>query len=179
MSGIVRLRPATLTDVPLLAQWDAQPHVRAATGRQDDDDLLDWAEELAVLRPPHGLLVAELDDRPIGMIAYTDPATEPTHYWGDCEPNLRAMDIWIGEPDCLGRGFGTQMMRQALDLLFAVPAVTAVLLDPRADNVRAQRFYERLGFVAVERRVFPGGDACVVYRFERAAWNAGSGQWKN
>ena len=39
-----------------------------------------------------------------------DPLAEPTHYWGEVEPNLRALDIWIGEKDALGRGYGTAMM---------------------------------------------------------------------
>ena len=34
-----------------------------------------------------------------------DPQLRPTHYWGDVEANLRALDIWIGETDALGHGF--------------------------------------------------------------------------
>jgi aminoglycoside 6'-N-acetyltransferase len=44
--------------------------------------------------------------------------------------------------------------------------VEAVVIDPRADNTRAHRFYERLGFRFVERRRF-GEDDCFVYRLER------------
>jgi aminoglycoside 6'-N-acetyltransferase len=61
------------------------------------------------------------------------------------------------------------MMRLALERCFADGAVKAVLVDPLARNIRAQRFYERLGFVPVERRMF-GTDDCVVYRLERPAW---------
>ncbi len=38
---------------------------------------------------------------------------------------------------------------------------------PLAANVRAHRFYERLGFRFVERRRF-GQDECLVYRLDRA-----------
>jgi hypothetical protein len=44
--------------------------------------------------------------------------------------------------------------------------VTAILIDPLASNVRAHRFYERLGFRFVERRRF-GDDDCVVYVLDR------------
>jgi aminoglycoside 6'-N-acetyltransferase len=44
-----------------------------------------------------------------------------------------------------------------------------VLLDPLASNTRAHRFYERFGFVPVERRTFCADD-CIVYRLERADW---------
>ena len=58
------------------------------------------------------------------------------------------------------------MMRLALDRCFADGRVEAVLVDPLVANVRAHRFYERLGFVRVERHWF-GPDECFVYRLER------------
>jgi RimJ/RimL family protein N-acetyltransferase len=72
--------------------------------------------------------------RPIGFVQIIDPAREESHYWGDCEPNLRAIDIWIGEADCLNKGYGTQMMRLAIERCFADPSVTAILIDPLASN---------------------------------------------
>ncbi len=115
------------------------------------------------------LLMAELVGRPIGFIQIIDPHEEETHYWGDCEAGLRAIDIWIGEPDCLGKGYGRQMMRQALERCFAAPDVAAVLIDPLASNERAIRFYRRIGFQAVERRKF-GEDDCLVLRLEGASY---------
>jgi aminoglycoside 6'-N-acetyltransferase len=161
----LKLRPAAIDDLPLLQRWDRQSHVMAATG---DDDFFDWGAELPRQVEWRELLIAEIDGRPIGFIQIIDPATEETHYWGDAEPNLRAIDIWIGEAADLGKGYGTQMMRLALDRCFAQPAVTAVLIDPLFSNVAARRFYERLGFVPVGRRTF-GTDDCMVYRLERKA----------
>jgi aminoglycoside 6'-N-acetyltransferase len=114
------------------------------------------------------MLIAEEGGRPIGFVQIIDPAREESHYWGDCEENLRAIDIWIGEAEDLGRGYGTQMMRLAIDRCFADAKVTAILIDPLASNLRARRFYERLGFVAVGPRRF-GMDECVVYRLGRDA----------
>lgn len=56
---------------------------------------------------------------PIGFIQIIDPAREDSHYWGDCPTGLRAIDIWIGEEAYLGQGFGTDMMRLAIDRCFA------------------------------------------------------------
>ena len=114
-------------------------------------------------------LIAERDGRPIGFIQIIDPAGEETHYWGDVAPNLRAIDIWIGEERDLGQGYGTIMMNLALDRCFAPPAVTAVLIDPLASNTRAHRFYESVGFERIERRTF-GLDDCYVYRLDREKW---------
>lgn len=159
----VSLRAATLADLAVLQRWDAEPHVVAS----DPDEEWDWAAELARTPPWREQLIAEVDGRPIGCVQIIDPAEEESHYWGDCGPGLRALDIWIGEAADLGRGYGTAMMRQALARCFAAASVEAVLVDPLVENVRAHRFYQRLGFVPVGERRF-GDELCLVHRLERA-----------
>jgi len=160
------LRRATSADVATLAAWDAQPHVIAATG---DDDVQDWAVEVTRTDDWQEILVAELDSRPVGVVQIIDPLREESHYWGACAPDLRAMDIWIGDAADLGLGYGTQMMREACSRCFAPAAVSAILIDPLESNVDARRFYRRLGFEVVGPRRF-GSDDCVVMRLERDRW---------
>jgi aminoglycoside 6'-N-acetyltransferase len=167
----LRLRPATPDDLALLARWDEAPHVIES----DPNDDWGWAEELALSPDWREQLLAEVDGRPIGFVQIIDPALEDSHYWGDCGPGLRAIDIWIGEADALGCGFGTRMMEDALQRCFASPKVNAVIIDPLASNVDAQRFYARLGFVFVEARRF-GLDDCHVMRLDRADWQARKGE---
>lgn len=157
------LRPASIADLDLLLYWDQQPHVIAS----DPDDDWNWAEELQRFPSWREQLIAEVDGKPIGCLQIIDPAKEETHYWGDVPCNLRAIDIWIGEADYLNKGFGTQMMQQAIERCFANPQVTAILIDPLESNTGAIRFYERLGFEFVEKRNFEGSD-CMVYRLERS-----------
>lgn len=161
MPGI-QLRTATLDDLATLQRWDEEPHVVES----DPNDDWQWESELGVPRDWREFLIAELDGRPIGFVQIIDPALEDSHYWGDCGPGLRAIDIWIGEADCLGQGHGTAMMQLAIARCFAAPDVQAILIDPLAANMRARRFYERLGFKFVEERDF-GLDHCAVYRLDR------------
>jgi aminoglycoside 6'-N-acetyltransferase len=158
---MLQFRPVTIEDLPLLLYWNKQPHILESIG-----DDWDWATELAYSPDWREQLIAELDGHPIGFVQIIDPAREETHYWGDVPKNLRALDIWIGESTDIGKGYGTQMMRLALDRCFDDPQVTAVLVDPSAANVAAHRFYERLGFRFLENRQL-GGDDTFVYRFER------------
>lgn len=159
----IKLRPADINDLKLLRHWDEQPHVVAS----DPNDDWQWETELEKNPEWREQLIAELDGRPVGFIQIIDPFLEESRYWGeDVSPNLRAIDIWIGEADDLGKGYGTQMMRQALEKCFAAREVEAVVIDPLASNTDAHRFYERLGFKFVERRMF-GEDDCFVMRLER------------
>ena len=158
----IRLRQATLADIGLLRRWDEQPHVIAS----DPNDDWQWESELARRPDWREQLIAEVDGRPVGFVQIIDPQREETHYWGDVPPNLRAIDIWIGDTADLGQGYGSRIMNLVLGRCFSDPPVSAVLIDPLAGNVGAHRFYERLGFRFIERRRF-GADDCFVYRLDR------------
>ncbi|MGE3304004.1 MAG: GNAT family N-acetyltransferase, partial [Hyphomonadaceae bacterium] len=136
-------------------------------------DGIDWPAEIAASSDVSFYLVAEEEGRPIGALQVIDPFREPTHYWGDCADNLRAIDIWIGAPEDRNRGLGAQMMRRAIEDCFAAAEVAAIVIDPLASNVDAHRFYERLGFEFVERRFF-GEDDCFVFQLNRADWRKGN-----
>jgi len=163
----IKCRKASIDDLALLRHWDGQPHVKAAIGEDDDD--WEWEEELKRSPEWREFLIAELDGRPIGFMQIIDPLSEDSHYWGDVEPNLRALDIWIGEADALGKGYGSQMMQLVFQRCFADEAVTAILIDPLKSNTRAHRFYERLGFEFVEERCFDT-EMCSVYQLRREVW---------
>lgn len=167
---VINLRSATAADLDLLRHWDEQPHVIAS----DPND--DWNWEVELERNPdwRKQLIAEIDGCPIGFIQIIDPAGEDSHYWGEVTPDLRAIDIWIGEETNLGKGYGTKMMQLALAQCFADSTVKAVLVDPLASNTRVHRFYERFGFQFIEHRRF-GDDDCCVYRLNRADWHLESG----
>ena len=159
---MITLRPAGIDDLLLLRYWDEQPHII-----QSDPDT-DWEWETELLRDPpwREQLIAELSGRAIGFIQIIDPQLEDSHYWGEVEAHLRAIDIWIGEADCLGQGHGTAMMHLAIGKCFENQKVTAILIDPLASNTRAHRFYKRLGFKFLEERYFDQ-DYCYVYQLRR------------
>ncbi len=164
---MLKLRKATLADLPTLRYWDTQVHVFVS----DPDDDWDWETELQRDPAWREQLMAELNGKPLGFIQIIDPALEDSHYWGQIGPDKRAIDIWIGEPENLGKGYGTQMMLLALDRCFAQAEVTEVLIDPLESNVRAINFYKKLGFRFVEKRTFDK-DECKVYTLSRQDWQA-------
>lgn len=170
------LRDARHADIPTLERWDLDPTVIASASDNPDavsawGEENDWAENIDLYEPDvWEYWIAELDGRPIGCMQMCDPHLEPTHYWGDIEPNLRALDIWIGEPDARGKGYGQLMMKLGIVRSFSNPAVTAIVIDPLASNTRAHRFYQRFGFVPVERRMF-GEDDTLVHKLTREDWS--------
>lgn len=159
---MIELREAEPADITVLSYWDTKQHVIDA----GEDEDWNWAYELARKPAWRKMYIAELDRRAIGFIQIIDPLEEETHYWGSVAKDQRAIDIWIGEESDLNKGYGTTMMKLALDHCFSDPNVIRVLIDPLASNTKAHRFYERLGFKFVEQKVFDG-EACSVYAISR------------
>jgi len=158
----IKLRPATINDLDLLLYWDKKQHVIDC----DPDD--DWNWEIELNRDPEwrDQLIAMLNEEPIGFIQIIDPHNEETHYWGDVGEDKRAIDIWIGEEEHLNKGYGTTMMQLAIERCFQSPDVESILIDPLKSNIKAHRFYEKLGFEFVEEREFYE-TACYVYELKR------------
>ncbi|MEL6536979.1 MAG: GNAT family N-acetyltransferase [Bacteroidota bacterium] len=162
----ISLRDATGTDAPLLRHWDQQAHVREATNADED---WEWEQELSRKPPWRQQLIAMLDDRPLGFVQIIDPYEEETHYWGHVEPNLRAIDVWLGNSADRRKGYGTSIMRLAFQRCFASAQVQGILIDPFLTNEAAHRFYETLGFKKLGPRELEG-DLCLVYRLDRTDW---------
>jgi aminoglycoside 6'-N-acetyltransferase len=159
---MIKLRPATISDLELLKYWDTKQHVIDC----DPDDDWNWETELHRNPEWREQLIADLKGESIGVVQIIDPFEEETHYWGNVERNKRAIDIWIGEEANLNKGFGTIIMRLAIERCFENPNINGVLIDPLKSNTKAHRFYERLGFEFIEEREFDG-TICYVYELKR------------
>jgi aminoglycoside 6'-N-acetyltransferase len=99
---------------------------------------------------PSTACIIELAGRPIGYVQFypwdADEAEMremgfdlPTGYW--------AIDIFIGEPDHLNRGFGSRAVSLMCRYLTQERGATGVALVVAKGNVRAQRAYEKAGLV--------------------------------
>ncbi len=163
--GNLVLRPATLDDLEILKHWDKQPHVIES----DPND--DWSWEIELARNPawREQLMIEIAGNAIGFVQIIDAEQEETHYWGEVGEDFWALDIWIGEEKNLGKGYGTEMMKLTIGRCFEHKMAKAILIDPLSSNIKAHRFYERLGFKFLREEQF-GEDRCFVYCLTRENW---------
>ncbi|MCI5048335.1 MAG: acetyltransferase [Aquisalinus sp.] len=157
-----------MDDIPLLERWEEAPHMVEAM----PDFEWDYAEDFQHDPDWRDQLIAEVDGVPIGFLQILDAHREETRYWGEVPIGTHAIDIWIGAPDYLGKGYGWQMMTYAITKCFAVPACQQILIDPFESNAHAISFYKKLGFEFVESRLFDEEDEpCSVYRLTRKKWS--------
>ena len=163
---MTRIRPMRPDQAALFHAWATDPEVEPYWGgrghyRGFDDFLHHWQPHYFDGSQPHlgrcftiedlpaeaRGLPAEVRDlpaepragsRPIGMIAYN--RVELLH-------RMAALDILIGDPAYRDRGYGTDAVCAFLGFLFDAVGLHRVWLSTFEYNIRAQRAYEKAGFV--------------------------------
>jgi RimJ/RimL family protein N-acetyltransferase len=151
------------SDLPLLHSWLNRPHV------------LDWwsgesslEEVRAKYLPRIGsgtvrCYLAYLASKPVGFIqSYVAVETEDGWWVGSADPSVLGIDQFIADADRLGRGLGTAMASQFASFLFRDSTVSRIQVDPRPDNSRAIRCYEKAGFHSTGLVTTPDGPALLM-----------------
>jgi aminoglycoside 6'-N-acetyltransferase len=161
----ITFRESIPSDLETLLHWDEQTHVI----NSDPDDEWNWESELKRNPAWRKQIMAELNGKPLGFIQIINAKEEETHYWGKVSDGIAAIDIWIGEENNLGKGYGTIMMNYAIEQCFADIRINEILIDPLESNTAAHRFYERVGFKFLRHQKF-GDQNCRVYSLKRVDW---------
>lgn len=84
------------------------------------------------------MIVLADGDRPIGSVYLRDI---------DMEHKKAEYGIFIGEPDCFSKGYGTEAAELMTEYAFSRLGLHKIMLRVYADNVRAIKSYEKAGFV--------------------------------
>jgi aminoglycoside 6'-N-acetyltransferase len=163
-----------LDDLALVERWLTEPHVARwyLAGSSLAHELEDIGRSVAGDQPVE-LLVALDGDRPIGWCQWyrcgDDPEWAAEIGAGDEDVGI---DYAIGEPDCVGRGLGTEVIAALVRLVRAERPACAVTADPEAHNLASRRVLEKNGFelVAVKPMASePTDDPMAIYRLNADA----------
>jgi aminoglycoside 6'-N-acetyltransferase len=145
----VTLRPVVRKDAPALAEMLATPEVARWWPAYD---LARVEAEFLVNEPDYVVYSIDVDGRLVGMIqTHEEPEPEFRH---------ASVDLFL-DPAVHGQGLGPEAIRAVIGHLVAVDGHHRLTIDPAADNERAIRAYEKVGFRPVGRlrqyQRFPDG----------------------
>jgi len=151
-------RPMTADDMPLVQRWLAEPHV--AEWWHDPETLEFVSGDL----DHHDLaqFIVSLDGRPFAYLQCYQIGDWHVSF-GPQPEGTRGLDQFIGEADMLECGHGSTFIGTFIDQLFA-RGVPRMVIDPRPDNPRAIRAYEKAGFEKVGMVDTPDGPALLMAR---------------
>jgi aminoglycoside 6'-N-acetyltransferase len=145
----VTLRPIAPDDAPALVAILATPEVARWWPVYD---LARVEAEFLVEEPNYVVYAIVLDDRLVGLLqTHEEPEPEFRH---------ASIDLFL-DPAVHGRGLGPDAIRAVIGHLVEVGGHHRLTIDPAAENERAIRAYEKVGFRPVGRlrqyQRFPDG----------------------
>lgn len=163
----VTLRLMTEQDLPMLYDWLNRPHIVEWWGGKSRRPSLDDVYSKYMPR-----LLGEVNVTPyIAMIGRVPIGYAQSYialgcgggWWEDeTDPGVRGIDQSIADPEFLGQGIGTKLVRTLVETLFRDPLVTKIQTDPAPTNLRAIRCYQKAGFRVVRNIVTPDGPAVYM-----------------
>ncbi|HUA94892.1 MAG TPA: GNAT family N-acetyltransferase [Acidimicrobiales bacterium] len=169
MIGQLALRPMQPADLVLVERWLGEPHVARwyLVGSTVARELDDLRRCVAGTEPTHALVVVEAG-RPIGWCQWYRCDDYPDHAVAvGAEPGDIGIDYAVGEPDRVGRGVGTALVRALVDRMTAEVPGAGMVADPDAANLGSRRVLEKAGFRLVREGPVasePTDDVMAVYR---------------
>lgn len=152
--------------IPLLRKWLKEPHV--AEFWQETEDEEKFRDKFLGKLPERGVsaFVILVDSKLIGYIQYYDACKVGGGWWPDAEEGTFGIDQFIGDPDMVGKGLGTEIIKRFVENIFLLSKVSQIITDPEPMNKRAIRAYEKVGFKSIGEIKTPGG-AALLMRLKR------------
>jgi aminoglycoside 6'-N-acetyltransferase len=152
-------RPMSAGDLSLVQRWLETPEVVRWWGRADEQYALVSGD---LGHPDMDQFMVAIDKQPFAYIQCY-PLSTWNQGFGSQPPATRGIDQFIGEPDMIGRGYGSGFIRQFVNALLA-SGIPRVVTDPDPDNIRAVRAYARAGFRSEHLVDTPDGPALLMVR---------------
>lgn len=162
-----RFIPVEPRHLNMISQWLAEPHVAQWWNEDPEKELADIADHMDSISVEPFIIM--LGDEPIGYLQTYDPHLEDDHPYQDQPGGTIGMDLFIGEPDLIGKGHGARLIDEFVSLLFE-EGVPRMIIDPDPANKQAIRAYEKAGFVAFDTRTSIYGPALMLARDNSEIW---------
>ncbi len=159
MTSVYIFRPMIAADLPLIERWLALPHVKEWWGDPEQQYALVSAD---LAEPNMHQFIVSSAGSPFGYLQCYDLSDWNTGL-GPQPDGTRGIDLFIGDPDMIGRGHGTALIRHFVDDLLA-KGLPRVVTDPDPANARAIGAYEKAGFEKHGRVETPDGPVLLMVR---------------
>ena len=151
-----QFRPLRATDLAMVRQWLAMSHVSEWWGDPDQQFELVSSD---LREPAMEQFIVAADGDPFGYLQCYDLLKWPTAAFGPQPDGTHGIDQFIGKPEMVDRGHGSNFIGRFVDRLLSA-GTPRVITDPAPENYRAIRAYEKAGFF--RHRLVETGDGPAV-----------------
>jgi streptomycin 6-kinase len=166
--------PLTYSHLPLLVQWLNQPHVQKwynhgnTTPVSLDAITKKMGPRIKGKEDAHGYII-EYNQAPIGYIQVYNARKFPRDGYELSAINeliahiarLAAIDLYIGDPNYIGKGLGSQIIKQFMHDI-ASKEFDAYMVDPDMKNTASIRAFEKAGFKEIAKLTLHNGEQVKI-----------------
>lgn len=149
------------SDLRVLRYWFAEPHV-ADWWTPGEAEINVMEQEMRDPRANVMRYIVSHGARDFAYIQVYNPADD--EFWAD-HPQSEGtfgIDQFIGDPQMIGFGHGTNFIKAFVAALKAQPEVKRIIVDPAPDNHPALRCYAQVGFRKERDIVTPDGPSVLM-----------------
>ncbi|MGB6977492.1 MAG: GNAT family N-acetyltransferase [Gammaproteobacteria bacterium] len=168
---LISFYPLMYEHLPLWKKWVQKKHVKDVwfiEGYETVDYIYKKIEGNGYDYP----FIIALNDEPIGYIVCCDlyryrmQCPNPKGLFTHESPGVFCMDLFIGEEEFLGKGYGAPIVRTFVNYIFSHFNAQIIFIDPAITNKQAIRCYEKAGFIFA-KEAFDGVTNCHVMKIEK------------
>ncbi|EJQ52096.1 GNAT family N-acetyltransferase [Bacillus wiedmannii] len=149
----VSVRYVIEEDAPIISKWLTDPEILKYYEGRDNPQSVEMVLDRFIYNPNshEKRCLIEFDNIPIGYIQMYPVDSEWKSLYGYEElQNVWGMDQFIGEPIYWGKGIGTKLVQAAITYIMENAGAEAIAMDPKVNNERAIKCYEKCGFKKVK-----------------------------
>ena len=150
------------SDLHLMKIWQQEPHVKEFW---DDGEAWEESYERYLFNSESNTVKQFLvydGDTQFGYIQFYWASKVGDGWWEGYSDDVIGIDQYIGEASYLGKGIGSQMIKEFIAFLKERYHFSKIITDPSPKNLRAIRCYEKVGFKKVGVIQTPDGDALLM-----------------
>lgn len=144
MQNIISFKSFSTSDIKQIYDWTQQPHVKKWW--QDPEDWLEFKQKFEdkLQSPYRACFIIYIENKAVGYIQTYQANKFPE--WTNQPDGTYGMDLFIGDPEFIGKGYGTQIVAKFVEELFKLPEIKRIIINPDVNNIAAVRAYEKAGF---------------------------------
>ncbi|WP_341519562.1 GNAT family N-acetyltransferase [Bacillus paramobilis] len=149
----VSVRYVKEEDAQVISKWLTDPEVLQYYEGRDNPQSVEMVLNHFIHNPNshEKRCLIEFDAVPIGYIQmYPIDSEWKTLYGYEESQNVWGMDQFIGEPTYWGKGIGMKLVQAAITYIMENTGAEAIAMDPKVNNERAIKCYEKCGFKKVK-----------------------------
>jgi RimJ/RimL family protein N-acetyltransferase len=158
---IVTFSPLAESDFNFIESWLQEPHVQKTWGNEK------WEESyekylFRISSDSVKQFIIQIDTEPVGYIQYYWASKVGDGWWEGFDENTVGFDLYIGNPNYLGKGYGKIIVNAFLRLLFQDSKICRIIADPSPQNEKIINLLKNVGFVSSGEIQTPDGQALFM-----------------